>query len=187
MQKEHSEVAGPSGMNHSMMKLYGSGSVAAAAGQGPPEATQPGAAMVADGRLAGAPEADAPKRGVMEQDMAEAVGKAGIGGQQAPPPSPGLAGNRAKRAATPSRCERTADSQQLRGRSGTSSRGCVTTCPLCICRLAGKRPRTSASTTSSAAVKPQPIWYSDLGGVEAVLGDIRELIEYPLKHPEVRL
>lgn len=28
--------------------------------------------------------------------------------------------------------------------------------------------------------------YADLGGVEDVLSDIRELIEYPLKHPEVR-
>lgn len=29
--------------------------------------------------------------------------------------------------------------------------------------------------------------YADLGGVEDVLADIRELIEYPLKHPEVSL
>ena len=27
--------------------------------------------------------------------------------------------------------------------------------------------------------------YEDLGGVEDVLSEIRELIEYPLKHPEV--
>jgi hypothetical protein len=29
------------------------------------------------------------------------------------------------------------------------------------------------------------VTYDDLGGIEAVLDDIRELIEYPLKHPEV--
>lgn len=32
----------------------------------------------------------------------------------------------------------------------------------------------------------KPITYADLGGIETVLADIRELIEYPLKHPEVR-
>lgn len=32
---------------------------------------------------------------------------------------------------------------------------------------------------------PRPVTYDDLGGVEEVLTDIRELIEYPLKHPEV--
>jgi ribosome biogenesis ATPase len=30
------------------------------------------------------------------------------------------------------------------------------------------------------------VTYADLGGIEEVLADIRELIEYPLKHPEVR-
>lgn len=32
---------------------------------------------------------------------------------------------------------------------------------------------------------PRALRYADLGGVEEVLADIRELIEYPLKHPEV--
>lgn len=32
---------------------------------------------------------------------------------------------------------------------------------------------------------PRPVHYADLGGVDEVLSDIRELIEYPLKHPEV--
>jgi len=32
---------------------------------------------------------------------------------------------------------------------------------------------------------PRPIRYCDLGGIEEVLSDIRETIEYPLKHPEV--
>jgi hypothetical protein len=34
---------------------------------------------------------------------------------------------------------------------------------------------------------PAAVTYADLGGVEAVLGSIRELIEYPLRHPEVTL
>ena len=29
--------------------------------------------------------------------------------------------------------------------------------------------------------------YTDLGGIEAVLSDIKELVEYPLQHPEVLL
>ncbi len=33
---------------------------------------------------------------------------------------------------------------------------------------------------------PRQLRYADLGGIEEVLADIRELIEYPLKHPEVR-
>ena len=32
---------------------------------------------------------------------------------------------------------------------------------------------------------PRRIRYSDLGGMEGVLADIRELVEYPLCHPEV--
>jgi ribosome biogenesis ATPase len=43
----------------------------------------------------------------------------------------------------------------------------------------------NSSSSSSALVNPSPVRYSDLGGVEAVLEDIKELIEYPLKHPEV--
>ncbi|KAH7622055.1 hypothetical protein Ndes2526B_g02879 [Nannochloris sp. 'desiccata'] len=44
--------------------------------------------------------------------------------------------------------------------------------------------RNAASTTSAASV-PFPVTYADLGGMESVLGDVKELIEYPLKHPEV--
>lgn len=34
---------------------------------------------------------------------------------------------------------------------------------------------------------PRQVTYTDLGGIEGVLSDIRELIEYPLQHPEVRI
>ena len=34
--------------------------------------------------------------------------------------------------------------------------------------------------------EPRAVRYSDLGGIEAVLDDIRELVEYPLQHPEVK-
>ncbi|KAG2428143.1 hypothetical protein HXX76_011823 [Chlamydomonas incerta] len=37
----------------------------------------------------------------------------------------------------------------------------------------------------SAVTAAKPVTYADLGGVEEVLADIRELIEYPLRHPEV--
>ncbi|GIL77999.1 hypothetical protein Vretifemale_7455, partial [Volvox reticuliferus] len=37
----------------------------------------------------------------------------------------------------------------------------------------------------SAVTMAKPVSYGDLGGIEEVLSDIRELIEYPLKHPEV--
>ena len=32
---------------------------------------------------------------------------------------------------------------------------------------------------------PRQVTYADLGGIEDVLSDIRELIEHPLQHPEV--
>lgn len=32
---------------------------------------------------------------------------------------------------------------------------------------------------------PRPVRYADLGGIETVLADIRELVERPLRHPEV--
>ena len=35
--------------------------------------------------------------------------------------------------------------------------------------------------------EPRAVRYSDLGGIESVLHDIRELVEYPLQHPEVTL
>ncbi|GMH42226.1 hypothetical protein BSKO_10145 [Bryopsis sp. KO-2023] len=37
----------------------------------------------------------------------------------------------------------------------------------------------------TAMTVPKPVRYSDLGGIEDVLQDIKELIEYPLGHPEV--
>ncbi|MEW5298984.1 MAG: hypothetical protein WDW36_002046 [Sanguina aurantia] len=41
------------------------------------------------------------------------------------------------------------------------------------------------SLMPSALTAAKGITYDDLGGIEEVLSDIRELIEYPLKHPEV--
>jgi hypothetical protein len=38
----------------------------------------------------------------------------------------------------------------------------------------------------SMVAAPRPLRYADLGGIEEVLADIRETIEYPLKHPEAR-
>ena len=38
---------------------------------------------------------------------------------------------------------------------------------------------------SSQRADPLPIGYQDLGGIDNVLQDVKELIEYPLKHPEV--
>lgn len=34
---------------------------------------------------------------------------------------------------------------------------------------------------------PRQVTYADLGGLEGVLSDIRELIEHPLQHPEVNI
>ena len=62
------------------------------------------------------------------------------------------------------------------------------------CRTASKRPRTAGArgggglgggVASSTITAPKPVTYADLGGIEPVLDAIKELIEYPLKHPEV--
>lgn len=46
-----------------------------------------------------------------------------------------------------------------------------------------------ASTTCACALLavPRQVTYADLGGIEGVLSDIRELIEHPLQHPEVSI
>ncbi|GFR52366.1 hypothetical protein Agub_g14925, partial [Astrephomene gubernaculifera] len=49
----------------------------------------------------------------------------------------------------------------------------------------GGLSRGGGGGSSSAVTAAKPVTYADLGGVEEVLADIRELIEYPLKHPEV--
>lgn len=35
------------------------------------------------------------------------------------------------------------------------------------------------------AAGPRQVTYADLGGIDNVLSDIKELIEHPLQHPEV--
>ena len=42
-----------------------------------------------------------------------------------------------------------------------------------------------ARSYSSAVAEPRPVRYADLGGIELVLESIRELVERPLRHPEV--
>ncbi|EIE24941.1 AAA-domain-containing protein [Coccomyxa subellipsoidea C-169] len=45
--------------------------------------------------------------------------------------------------------------------------------------------RLHACSKSLPSAEPRPVRYADLGGIEAVLSDIKELVEYPLRHPEV--
>jgi len=47
-----------------------------------------------------------------------------------------------------------------------------------------KKSRAGGKLASNTAT-PLPITYADLGGIDHVLEDVRELIEYPLTHPEV--
>ena len=54
----------------------------------------------------------------------------------------------------------------------------------------GKRPRgVSAAAVDgprkSSAVAPKKVTYADLGGIDGILADVRQLIEFPLRHPEV--
>lgn len=43
----------------------------------------------------------------------------------------------------------------------------------------------AGGSDGSGSRPPLPVRYKDLGGIEEVLSDIRELVEYPLAHPEV--
>lgn len=56
-------------------------------------------------------------------------------------------------------------------------------------KRAREGPGVSAGTGPSAGftTTPKKIYYSDLGGIEDALNDIRQLVEYPLMHPEVLL
>lgn len=47
------------------------------------------------------------------------------------------------------------------------------------------RDGTSTTASSSPFLSTSTITYADLGGIESVLQDVRELIEYPLRHPEI--
>jgi hypothetical protein len=46
-------------------------------------------------------------------------------------------------------------------------------------------PCAGSSSLGGAITERPAIRYSDLGGVEHCLQDVRELIEYPLRHPEI--
>lgn len=48
-----------------------------------------------------------------------------------------------------------------------------------------KRLRKAAARAASAVAAPLPLRFADLGGMEPVLQLVRELVQYPLKHPEV--
>lgn len=48
-----------------------------------------------------------------------------------------------------------------------------------------KKARAGGKLAQSNTATPLPITYADLGGIDNVLEDVRELIEYPLTHPEV--
>ena len=41
------------------------------------------------------------------------------------------------------------------------------------------------SLMGNVFAEPRAIRYADLGGIEGVLHDIKELVEHPLCHPEV--
>jgi hypothetical protein len=57
--------------------------------------------------------------------------------------------------------------------------------PLPSCCPPPPPPPCLQTQHTPAPTAPRALHYADLGGVEDVLADIRELIEYPLKHPEV--
>ncbi|KAL6782147.1 hypothetical protein ACKKBF_B10830 [Auxenochlorella protothecoides x Auxenochlorella symbiontica] len=49
-----------------------------------------------------------------------------------------------------------------------------------------KRARVAGGVRlASALADPRPVFYADLGGIESVLESIKELVERPLRHPEV--
>ncbi len=47
-----------------------------------------------------------------------------------------------------------------------------------------KRKTVLPLTQHPFTAEPRAVRYSDLGGIEPVLADIRELVEHPLRHPE---
>jgi ATPase family associated with various cellular activities (AAA) len=63
---------------------------------------------------------------------------------------------------------------------------CHAQCPVHGGPLQRRAPLPSDACARHAGLAvPKAITYADMGGIEGVLADIREVIEYPLRHPEV--
>jgi ribosome biogenesis ATPase len=155
------------GMNRAVAALYGAGAAAAAGGDAPAGAPA--------GEPAGEPTAFASPEAV-----AAAAAAAAAGARRAPHSAPADA-PADPTADAPSTSGRAAPRAKRAGPGGGAA--------------AGKRPRAAgagapggfagAGAASSAAVAPAPVRYADLGGMEEVLHEVRELVERPLRHPEV--
>lgn len=67
----------------------------------------------------------------------------------------------------------------------TLGKGCKRHAPTSSVTSNKKQKRAGFGKASSAVTQPRGVRYADLGGIEDVLADIRELIEEPLQNPEV--
>eukprot|EP00887_Chlorella_sp_A99_P002097 scaffold21.g2097.t1 len=185
------------GMNRSMLNLYGSvgkgGEGEEAGGGQAPAAEGPAFAplhVIAAAAARAAAEAQlkaaarTPGRQQLDEQRLAEQQREPQGAPASMDASGGAAAERAVPASTsgkpepaPSASGRAAPSTAAKGKRGGATPSE---------RAASKRPRTGAAARGSSLVAaPRAVTYADLGGIEGVLDDIRELIEYPLKHPEV--
>jgi len=158
-------AAADAGPNAAMLRMY---ATAAAAEEAPdvvtPSLVAPGAAFAPPAAVAAAAA-----RALAAEAAAAAVPA------PAPAPAPAAPPTRHPGAPPPAKRVRT-----LAGAvAGTTRR---TPPPPPSARRAGGPPPPPSSFTASP---PRPITYALLGGMEAVLAQVRECVEYPLAHPEV--
>ncbi|KAL4452367.1 hypothetical protein ABPG75_008029 [Micractinium tetrahymenae] len=197
------------GMNRSMMSLYGQAPKGEAAGAAGAAAGGSDAQEAADGELPAfapphviaAAAARAAREAVAAQQGAAGGGKAAGGPAvsasmevcsqgDAAAGAPASTSGRQQQQVQQQVHQAQQQQQQAEAAPSTSGRAVKTkrgggTTPA-ERAATSKRPRTGGGGRGgSTLTPPKPVTYADLGGIEPILDDIRELIEYPLKHPEV--
>ncbi|PSC72207.1 Ribosome biogenesis ATPase RIX7 isoform B [Micractinium conductrix] len=184
-QQQQQQATPGSGMNRSMMSLYGQAPRGeGAAADGDADGDAPAFApphVVAAAAARALKEEAAAKRGAAA--AAGGGGGTSMDAEAAPPGGPASASGHQQQVQVevqpaPSTSGRTGTVVKTKRGGGTTPAERAAT---------SKRPRTAGGRGGggSTVTPPKPVTYADLGGIEPILDDIRELIEYPLKHPEV--
>lgn len=174
----------PSRLNNSITRLYQSTSQPSAATTTQPGHAFPGSQAAEDNCIPMNTASMQPAAaGVCAQPASQTIGSSSHSGAPQPAPTPPAQPKESGDDATASQLEDErpvgAKTNKKRGKTHEGKAKGL------------KRVRDSAGEAGPAAkrasiVTPRRIFYSDLGGIDDVLTDIRHLIEYPLMHPEVR-
>ena len=189
--------AQPAGLNlnGSLTRMYGAHTL--------PATTQPGAhkapeATITGGLVAtaatnapGTPEVTNGAADAMAPRAAPAAEMRSNGGADAStaqtPPQPSAAAAPPAVAPSAGRPRRRSDAGAAAAGGGAPkrARGAGGAAAAAAAAAGGFAAGRRAAAAAGAATAPRAVTYADLGGIEDVLADVRQLIEFPLRHPEV--